>query len=287
MPEMGELLLLEGRELRRQAETEDVQELEGLGEHGVLEGIQQHPPREAQGEAAQDGDPEDQLLARVELPRRRVRALGEEAAALGQPDQIVAVGYVVHHPQHEDDHQARHEGESHPVVRPLTGFGDSGEGVLADHLGQEIAPIEQVEAGQGQDDEGNGGQPMADPLDCVEALDQLAGGTMLNLDAAAQREEERQKDDHPEHHPDAVDRQWPVAQGAPALALGLDQDARLRVRDRDVTLCAHPDLAPELGIAGVAEHPTGHETAAPGNGFLGGRLCRRLLSAGDTGWPER
>ena len=133
-----------------------------------------------------------------------MHALRQQAAALQKPDQIVTVRNIVHHPDHEHQGDADHETESKIVVGVFAGDGDPGEDFRAEQRDQHIAAIEQVQAGQRQNDEGAGGQPVHAALKAGKTLDSLIAGAGIDPDAAAQEEKQRQETDDADQRPNAI-----------------------------------------------------------------------------------
>ena len=76
---------------------------------------------------------------------------------------------------------------------------------------------------RGEDHEGAGQRPVGEPLDELEALHELAGALVLELDLAADRVEDHQAEKHHHQRPAAILGDRAIAHLPPGLAFGLDQ----------------------------------------------------------------
>src|SRR3546814_20812973 len=79
----------------------------------------------------------EDLLPGIELPGRRMRAFREHAAALGEPDYVVAVQNVLPDPEHGDHDDADHEAEGEEVVGVFSADGQRGEDLRSDERSEE------------------------------------------------------------------------------------------------------------------------------------------------------
>ena len=240
--------------------------------------------REAGRAAAEDGNPENCLLAEIEFARRRMASLDEQAPALGDPADVVTVGEVVPDPDHEHQQQAQNEGEGDVGVGELAPGSERGEGRLAQHGNQHMLAVKCVEAGQGKDDERRRRQPVGEDLEVREAPDHAPGEAAVDTDAPPEQEEHRGHHQHGGHGPPAILAEGAVAQGPPFVPFGLHQDACLLVGDGNRSRDPLAHQPPKLGIVDVAEGAARH----PALGLGPGRVVevRRAREAHQGGIPD-
>ena len=99
----------------------------------------------------------------------------EQAARRLDPLDVGARQDVVLHPDHEGVENARHEGEGDEIVDRLQRLGHRRKGPLVHERQQHPPADRRIGAGEGEDEEGDRGQPMAESLIAAEARDRPAG----------------------------------------------------------------------------------------------------------------
>src|SRR5216684_6477148 len=123
------------------------------------------------------GKPKHQLLAGIETPRWRVLRF-DEAATLLDPFDVDLLRDVVLHPDRDNQYESDNERGADEIVRVLGDLRHAAERFRSDHWQQQDLAERDVQAGQGQDHEGYGGQPMRETLKGIKASHLLSGTSL-------------------------------------------------------------------------------------------------------------
>src|SRR6476620_7451721 len=123
------------------------------------------------------GKPKHQLLARIETPRWCVLRF-DEAATLLDPFDVDLLRDVVLNPDRDNQHEADDERGADEIVGVLGDLRLAAERLGPDHWQQQDLAERDVQAGQAEDDERYGRQPMRKTLERAEASHLLAGTSL-------------------------------------------------------------------------------------------------------------
>src|SRR5690625_282899 len=110
MPEGAELHFHHWRDSQWNVQTQVAEKAESARPQIHLEGEHQRDPGKNQGETAEDHQPEENLLSRIELACGYMRVATENAAPLQEPDDVMPVRDVVSDPENEHQQQAESKG---------------------------------------------------------------------------------------------------------------------------------------------------------------------------------
>ncbi len=178
--------------------VEDLGQLHVADAHAVIEREHQHVAGNDHRRAAEHDEPVEQLLAGVELVRGRFDVALAHAAAGLEPFDVGRGREVLPDPNQEHQHHADGEGEAEIVMRVLCPFRPGAEGLRTHPRQQQRTAEGDVEAGDAENDEGRGGQPMHETLEGVETHHGAAGAAALDLHGAAPQIEDDEQRQHAE-----------------------------------------------------------------------------------------
>src|SRR5690606_20403294 len=166
----------------------------------------------------------------------RAGGLVEEAAAYPQPMRVITVRQVVPYPHDKHYENAQHECPRDEVMGVFGPDGPCRECVSTDQRHQETLAEDEVQAGDGEDDECRCRRPMDKTFQRVEAQDSDIRFAGLSANPASDEVEQSEQGQHAKdgYAPDPGQRALAKASVIPSLRLL--QGRSLGVRDGDAAL---------------------------------------------------
>ena len=160
-------------------------------------------------------------------------AVGQDTAALFDPLQIDHSRNVILDPDQEHDHEAEHE-RKRQIVMGVFGVSRHGrERFGAEQRHNQDTAKADIEARKRKHDEAARRQPVGKAFEAGETQDFCSREAVIDANASAHHQEDRQQDEHPEDGDTANDRQFAALKVTPVAARGLDQVRGICIRDAD------------------------------------------------------
>src|SRR6266403_984955 len=193
--------------------------------------------RDNDGHCSAKGKPKHQLLAGIETPRRRVLRF-DEAATLLDPIDVDLLRDVVLNPDRDNQYESDNERGADEIVRVLGDLRLAAERLGSDHWQQQDLAEYDVQAGQAEDHEGYGRQPMRETLEGVKAGHHLPGTPCRNAKPPDNQIGGAQSRDHAKDHDRTEPPQCDFMEMTPLPPGWLLEDALPLVWNIDLTFDA-------------------------------------------------